>query len=95
VFAATRESGAWRINYEILGNGWPHLHGHVHPRYAWEATERITGPIWQYPKDVRNAPEHAYDDSRHGPIRAAVTAELGRVMNEAYTELGVDPPSAG
>jgi diadenosine tetraphosphate (Ap4A) HIT family hydrolase len=24
-----------RINYEVLGNLWPHLHGHGHPRYRW------------------------------------------------------------
>ena len=95
VFAATRGSGAWRINYEVLGNGWPHLHGHVHPRYTWEPKERITGPIWQYPKDVRDAPMATYDEDRHAAIRAAVTAELRRVMNEAYAELRLDPPPAG
>ncbi len=25
-----------RINYEVLGNLWPHLHGHIHARYRWE-----------------------------------------------------------
>jgi hypothetical protein len=76
----------------VLGNGWPHLHGHTHPRYTWEPKERITGAIWQYPKEIRDAPEHAYDDRRHGAIRAAVTAELLRVMEAAYAELGLDPP---
>lgn len=95
VFAATRANGAWRINYEVLGNGWPHLHGHTHPRYTWEPQERITGPIWQYPEEIRNAPEHAYADDRHGAVRAAVKAELIRVMDEAYGELGLDSPPAG
>ncbi len=84
VFAVTQPRGAWRINYEVLGNGWLHLHGHVHPRYEWEPQERITGPVWRYPKDVRNAEEHAYDDARDGELRAAITAELNRVMAEAY-----------
>jgi diadenosine tetraphosphate (Ap4A) HIT family hydrolase len=87
VFAVTREQGAQRINYEVLGNSWPHLHGHVHVRYAWEAPDMIGGPVWRYPKELRYAGEHAYDDVRHGELRAAITSELTRVMDEAYATL--------
>ncbi|MDQ3822532.1 MAG: HIT family hydrolase [Actinomycetota bacterium] len=87
VFAVTREQGAHRINYEVLGNSWPHLHGHVHARYTWEPAERISGPVWRYPRDVRNAPEHAYEEARHGELRAAIAAELERLMREAYAAL--------
>jgi diadenosine tetraphosphate (Ap4A) HIT family hydrolase len=87
VFAATRERGARRVNYEVLGNSWPHLHGHVHPRYEWEPAERITGPVWRYPREERNADEHAYDDERHGELRAVITAELERLMADAYAAL--------
>jgi diadenosine tetraphosphate (Ap4A) HIT family hydrolase len=89
VFEVTRDHGARRINYEVLGNSWPHLHGHVHPRYEWEPPERASGPVWRYPSEVRNAPEHVYDDARHGELRAAITAELTRVMREAYAALGL------
>ena len=41
---ACRENGLRRINYEVLGNAEPVLHGHVHPRYDWEPPERIIGP---------------------------------------------------
>jgi len=84
VFAVARERGAHRINYEVLGNSWPHLHGHVHARYEWEPRDKIGGPVWRYPKERRNAAEHAYDHARHGELRAAITAELKRVMGEAY-----------
>jgi diadenosine tetraphosphate (Ap4A) HIT family hydrolase len=87
VLAAGRERGVHRINYEVLGNSWNHLHGHVHTRYEWEAPDKIVGPVWRYPKEVRDAPEHAYDDSKHGELRAAVTVELERLMREAYAEL--------
>jgi diadenosine tetraphosphate (Ap4A) HIT family hydrolase len=87
VFAVTREHGARRINYEVLGNSWPHLHGHVHVRYEWEPSDKVGGPVWRYPKDVRNAPEHAYDDARHGELRAAITAELTALMRDAYAAL--------
>jgi diadenosine tetraphosphate (Ap4A) HIT family hydrolase len=87
VFAVTREQGAHRINYEVLGNSWPHLHGHVHVRYEWEPRDKVGGPVWRYPKELRNAAEHAYDDARHGELRAAITDELTRLMREAYAAL--------
>jgi diadenosine tetraphosphate (Ap4A) HIT family hydrolase len=69
-----------RMNYEVLGNAVPVLHGHVHPRYEWEPAERITGPVWRYPKETRDAPEHAYSDEKHGELRAAMTAELEELL---------------
>ena len=87
VLAVTRERGARRINYEVLGNSWPHLHGHVHPRYEWEPPDKLSGPVWRYPREQRDAPEHAYDEARHGELRAAIAAELERVMREAYAAL--------
>jgi diadenosine tetraphosphate (Ap4A) HIT family hydrolase len=87
VFAVTRNQGAHRINYEVLGNAWPHLHGHVHARYEWEPRDKMRGPVWRYPEEVRNAAEHAYDNARHGELRSAITAELTRLMDEAYAVL--------
>ncbi len=87
VLAAGRERGVHRINYEVLGNSWNHLHGHVHARYTWEPSDRIGGPVWRYPNEVRNAPEHAYDEARHGELRARITAELETIMAAAYAEL--------
>jgi diadenosine tetraphosphate (Ap4A) HIT family hydrolase len=82
--AACRENGLRRVNYEILGNSLDHLHGHVHPRYDWEPPERITGPVWRYPKDERNAAEFAYSDERHRPIREAITDALHDLISRAY-----------
>ena len=87
VMAATRDRGVHRINYEVLGNSWNHLHGHIHARYAWEPPDKIGGPVWRYPKDVRNAPEHAYDETKHGELRGRITDELKRIMAAAYAEL--------
>jgi diadenosine tetraphosphate (Ap4A) HIT family hydrolase len=87
-FAATKRRGARRVNYKVLGNSISHLHGHVHVRYDREPPDKITGPVWRSPKDLRNAPEHAYDDTQHGDLRAAITAELTRIMAEAYGTLG-------
>jgi diadenosine tetraphosphate (Ap4A) HIT family hydrolase len=80
---ACRPNGLRRVNYEVLGNSIAHLHGHVHARYEWEPPDKIGGPVWRYPKEVRNDPAHAYSDEKHGELRAAITAELMRVMEAA------------
>jgi diadenosine tetraphosphate (Ap4A) HIT family hydrolase len=81
VEAACRGDDLRRLNYEVLGNALPVLHGHVHARYAWET--RAEHPVWTYGEE-RFAPEHAYDDARHGELRARITAELERLMAAAY-----------
>ncbi|GAA3968695.1 DeoR family transcriptional regulator [Actinomadura viridis] len=63
-----------RINYEILGNSWNHLHGHVHPRYRWEPPELLHGPVWRYGRE-RDAPRHELGP-RHDPLRARITEAL-------------------
>ena len=88
VMTVGRAGGVHRVNYEVLGNSWKHLHGHVHPRYEGEPADKIGGPVWRYPKEVRNALEHAYDERKHGELRAAITAELERLMANAYAEVG-------
>jgi diadenosine tetraphosphate (Ap4A) HIT family hydrolase len=84
VEAACRDDGLRRINYEVLGNSIPILHGHVHARYEWEPADKAGGPVWRYPKDVRNDPGCAYSDGHHGEVRAKITAELRKLMGEAY-----------
>jgi len=39
-------TNALRINYEMLGNIEPALHAHLFPRYAEEAEDVRTAPIW-------------------------------------------------
>jgi diadenosine tetraphosphate (Ap4A) HIT family hydrolase len=46
-------TGAWRINYEILGNTDAALHAHVFPRYATEPEELRKGPVWYYDSAYR------------------------------------------
>jgi len=40
----------------------------------------VTGPVWRYPKETRNAPEHEYSDEKHGELRAAITAALSELV---------------
>src|SRR5918999_1726670 len=44
--ALLAETGAERINYEILGNVEPALHAHVIPRHASENPALRTKPVW-------------------------------------------------
>jgi diadenosine tetraphosphate (Ap4A) HIT family hydrolase len=81
---ACQGNGLRRINYEVLGNSIPILHGHVHARYEWEPPDKIGGPVWRYPKEVRNALECAYSDAKHGELRAAIASELHGLIEQAY-----------
>ncbi len=78
-------NGLRRINYEVLGNAISVLHGHVHPRYDWEPPDKITGPVWRYPKELRNGPEFAYSDEEHGELRAEITHALEALIERAYS----------
>lgn len=65
-------TGAYRINYEILGNTVPELHAHIIPRYTHEPDEQRRGPAWFY--DWENAKK--YSAQEHGPL----FQRLGKVL---------------
>ncbi len=65
-------TGATRINYEILGNLEPALHAHVFPRFADEAEELRTKPVWFYDWDT--APK--FSDQDHGALKEEIAAAL-------------------
>lgn len=48
-------TGAYRINYEILGNTDPALHAHIIPRYLQEPDERRIAPAFFYDKADRDS----------------------------------------
>lgn len=48
---------------------------------------RATSPadrVWRYPSEIRDDPACAYDDADHGELRAAITAQLERLIIAAY-----------
>ncbi len=75
-----------RVNYEVLGNSMRQLHAHVHARYAWEPEQYRSGPVWRYPDDLREAPEHLLGEQHEG-LRDAIVIALERVMLDAYGAL--------
>jgi diadenosine tetraphosphate (Ap4A) HIT family hydrolase len=46
-------TGAYLINYEILGNAEPALHAHIFPRYMNEPEEFHKIPAWFYDRDYQ------------------------------------------
>jgi diadenosine tetraphosphate (Ap4A) HIT family hydrolase len=61
--ALVKTTGAFRINYEILGNDEPALHAHIFPRYLSEPEEGLRYPVWvAYSKEERNS--RPFDISR-------------------------------
>jgi diadenosine tetraphosphate (Ap4A) HIT family hydrolase len=54
-------TGAYRINYEILGNTDPVLHAHVLPRYMSEPEELRKGPAWFYDRAYMNSMRFDYE----------------------------------
>ena len=45
-----------KINYELLGNTFPHMHWHIFPRYGNDPDPSM--PIWRVDKSVRCTPEY-------------------------------------
>ena len=57
-------TGAYRINYEILGNLDPALHTHIIPRYLTEPEDIRRGPAFLYDKEFRNSGTFDYERDR-------------------------------
>lgn len=60
--AIQKVTGAYRINYAIMGNTDPTLHAHITPRFLNEPTEILHNHSWAYPPDVMNG--RPFDASR-------------------------------
>ena len=69
-------TGAYRINYEILGNTDAALHAHLFPRYMSESEELRRGPAWLYDRDFRLATK--FDPLRDKLLMEAIAAAVRR-----------------
>jgi diadenosine tetraphosphate (Ap4A) HIT family hydrolase len=69
-------TGAYRINYEILGNLDPALHAHIIPRYLSEPDERRQAPPLFYDKEYRNSIQ--FDYGRDRELIQALAAAIQR-----------------
>ena len=69
-------TGAYRINYGILGNSDPFLHAHIVPRYESEPEEIRRGLPWSYSKEIMNGTP--FDRERDKDLIARLAAALQR-----------------
>lgn len=67
-------TSAVRINYEMLGNIEPALHGHIFPRYEDEPVALSKQPVWFY--DWEAAPD--FDLDRDGALMEDIRQGLRR-----------------
>lgn len=67
-----------RLNYAMLGNLEPALHAHIIPRYESEPADMRTKPIWNYPPEVWDAKEYAYDPAKHAELLAGLRSTLSK-----------------
>jgi len=54
-------TGAYRINYAIMGNSDQVLHAHIVPRYLSEPEEFRSNTPWSYPQEIMNTTLFDYD----------------------------------
>ncbi len=81
---AENDPGFLRINYEVLGNLWPHLHGHVHARYTWEEERFRVGPVYLY--GVERTKEQYALGPAHNALRAELMSALSAITRDAYQD---------
>jgi diadenosine tetraphosphate (Ap4A) HIT family hydrolase len=67
-------TGAYRINYEILGNSEPVLHAHIIPRYMSEPEELRKIPVWSYEK--AREPPKKFDAERDKKLMQAIAQAI-------------------
>ncbi len=51
--ALIKVTGAYRINYAVMGNSDPALHAHIVPRFSDEPKEYLHDQPWSYPREIQ------------------------------------------
>jgi diadenosine tetraphosphate (Ap4A) HIT family hydrolase len=74
-------TGAFRINYAILGNTDPYLHAHIIPRFLTEPEELRKGLPWSYPKEGMDSV--LFDYGRDKPLIEKITQAIQKHISQA------------
>jgi diadenosine tetraphosphate (Ap4A) HIT family hydrolase len=69
-------TGAYRINYDILGNTDPGLHAHLFPRFMSEPEEFRKGPVWFYARALRES--KPFDAVRDAELKKSIAEEIAK-----------------
>jgi diadenosine tetraphosphate (Ap4A) HIT family hydrolase len=72
--AVKKVTGAYRINYSILGNTDPALHAHIQPRFITEPDALRRQPLWAVWQHLESVP---FDAERDRTIMSRIRSALG------------------
>ena len=68
----------WKMNYECLGNGEPHVHWHLFPRYETDELRRV--PIWLRPESERKV---TLDENDRRALIGSIRGQLAIRFHDA------------
>lgn len=60
--ALLQVTGAYRINYAVMGNSDPALHAHIVPRFSDEPEMYLRDQPWSYPREIQMG--RVFDEER-------------------------------
>lgn len=82
--ALVHATGAYLINYSILGNADHALHAHIHPRYENEPEEKRRTGHWAY---FPPHPQTPFDLQRD----RSLMVRIGKALDEVCISAGITP----
>jgi len=71
-------TGAYRINYAIMGNYDQTLHAHIVPRYLTEPDELRSGAPWSYPQETMDTILFDFERDKE------LISQLGLAIRDIY-----------
>jgi diadenosine tetraphosphate (Ap4A) HIT family hydrolase len=80
-------TGAYLVNYAVLGNTDNELHAHIHPRQEDEPDDKRRSGTWAY---FPPYPQVPFDLGRDRPLIASIAGAIERF----YRKLGIDRGAA-
>ena len=67
-----------KMNYELLGNGCPHIHWHLYPRRKGDTP--IVSSVYQLPNDVLFDPKTAPTDEEREVYKRLIKEEITKIL---------------
>lgn len=71
-----------KLNYELLGNGDPHLHWHLFPRYNNDPNPKSA--VWLIDRKIRNGNQYKPSSAELHELKGQLMASLQEVTRTAY-----------
>lgn len=68
-----------KINYELLGNGYSHLHWHLFPRF--DGDTKVKGPVWWIPKEEMFSEKYKLSEEELSFQKQKLKNEIEKLIN--------------